>query len=403
MSLLSTTVPTSSLQWMMGWTDQWTDNSHDYGIYAYKSGISPGWAPVSDVMRRDGGYPSWPYQGKVLVVRTDVPLFAKPATSYRTVWTATRGRWAGRSLYVPVHEDPQYIGVGVVVFRDGNEGPPNVRDQPPPVYYCINKAFLRQLVAPIHGACSDGNCNDFKILYQSFKGLENINTDGVAYEILPYDEVIAGCKGLRGVSPLRDISNPDCNYLLDRMYTADDIKTVKADFCSTNPGWCDRTMTKFCTDFPNHSWCDCINTTSRAQWKEVDALLVPAAKGSTLACKSPFCNARNDVFKTSQMVVDGRNCPDIRYIDQSVKVDGQGNITKVTQEGSIGGDTTSTSTSTSTSDSTTNTGDTIVGINPTLFYILLFLFIIIIIVVSIKYSDDEPKQLPPAQAPELTA
>lgn len=402
-SIFIYTVSTSSLNWAWGWGD-WDTGGHDWNIN-YPTNVPAGWAPVTDAMRRDGGHPL-PCCESYILVNKNTPIFAKPCTGYALAYVfTTGGGMKGRRLWLPTHSDPQYIGVGIVVDRAPLESAGAGSQPPIGAYYCINKAFLYSYPKPtIHPACSDGNCNKNGLtINRAFDITSGNITIYGTYKILPYDDVLAGCKGLRGVSPLKDISSSDCQWLLSNLYTSDDIKTGKADFCNTNPGWCDRTMTKFCTDFPNHSWCDCINTTSRAQWKEVDALLVPAAKGATLACKSPFCNARNDVFKTSQMVVDGRNCPDIRYIDQSVKVDGQGNITKVTQEGSIGGDTTNTSTSTSTSDSTTNTGDTIIGINPTLFYILLFLFIIIIIVVSIKYSDDEPKQLPPAQAPELTA
>lgn len=111
----------------------------------------------------------------------------------------------------------------------------------------------------------------------------------------------------------------------------------------------------------------------------------------------PFCNARNDVFKTSQMAVDMRSCPDIRYVDQSVRVDGQGNITHVSQTGTIGGDSTTTNTSGTSVTNTAITENTIVGLSPTLFYILLFLFIVVLIVISVKYGSDSKQQQQPPQ------
>jgi hypothetical protein len=115
------------------------------------------------------------------------------------------------------------------------------------------------------------------------------------------------------------------------------------------------------------------------------------------AIDNTVCNARNDVFKTSQMAVDVRSCPDIRYIDQSVRVDGQGNITHVSQSGNIGGDQTNTSTSTTGASTTTVQETTIIGMSSTVFYILLFLFIVVLIVISIKFSE-KPSSPEPAQS-----
>ncbi len=395
-------VNTSTLTWNWGWGD-WDTGGHDWNIN-WPSNVPAGWGLISDSARRDGGHPL-PCCENFMLVNTNAPVFAKPCTGYQLAFTfPTGGGMKGRRLWKPIHSDPQYIGIGVCIDRAsidavGAGGQPAIG-----AYYCINRAFLQNVGTQVLPLCADGNCDKNQLrLYKAVETNNGNITLYNTYRILSYDEVLAGCKGLRGVSSLKDISSSDCSWLLSALYTADDIKTGKVDFCATNPGWCDKTEIKFCTDYPNHSACDCLNTTSRALWAQVDALLVPAAKGAPLACKSPFCNARNDVFKTSQMIVDGRNCPDIRYIDQSVRVDGQGNITKVTQEGNIGGDTTTTSTSTSNTTNTANTGDTIVGMNPTLFYILLFLFIVVIIVVSLKYSDG-PERLPPAQtSPELTA
>jgi hypothetical protein len=309
-------------------------------------------------------------------------------------WTA--GGHNGRKLYKPIHTNPQYIGLGDVVWRESTSGPPPIG-----AYYCVNKAFVRIGRAVPHNDCvANNNCvaGGAPMLYRSFgQSYGNITTTPESYIMLSYDQIIANCKGVDKIDVLRDISSADCNYVLDRLYTSDDIKTGKADFCAFNPGWCDRTVTKFCTDYPNHSWCDCLNTTSRELWKEVDALLVPAAKAAPLACKSPFCNARNDVFKTSQMAVDVRSCPDIRYIDQSVRVDGQGNITHVSQSGNIGGDQTNTSTSTTGASTTTVQETTIIGMSSTVFYILLFLFIVVLIVISIKFSE-KPSSPEPAQS-----
>jgi hypothetical protein len=393
MSALFIVVNKSVLNWYWGWADDWTGGD-DWNIN-YATNPPAGWGMISDAMRRDDRHPL-PCCGDMIFVNTNVPLFAKPCTGYALAHTFPGGKMGGRRLWLPTHTDPQYIGVGVCVDRRNPEVSGAGAQPPVGAYYCINKAFLQDDGQTVMPDCSDGNCDKNGLrLYRAISGYENI-TLYRTYKFPDYDTVIAGCKG-GTVSPLKAITSSDCNYVLDRLYTADDIKTGKADFCAFNPGWCDRIVTKFCTDYPNHSWCDCLNTTSRELWKEIDAQIVPAAKDAPLACKSPFCNARNDVFKTSQMAVDVRSCPDIRYVDQSVRVDGQGNITHVSQTGTIGGDSTTTNTSGTSVTNTAITENTIVGLSPTLFYILLFLFIVVLIVISVKYGSDSKQQQQPPQ------
>lgn len=393
MTTLVTAWPTNSLRWGMGWSDQWTDNAHDWGVYACIGGVPAGWGMVSDCLRRDGGY-GYPYYGNVLLVNTNLPVFAKPCTGYQVIKTPDHGRWAGRSVYRPVCSDPQYIAVGSVIWREQTGGPPPVG-----AYYCINKAFLRPETPIIHNDCSDGNCWGLgtvldMVFHRSFSGYENINKEGMTFSIYGYDDLVGNCKGIKTNLGERSVSSPECFDVLGRLYpnAPDDLKLDTSSnpitFCDKNPGWCDSVKLKFCHDNPNHSWCDCINTEQRPMWKEIKDLLPPTLKGGQLACISPFCNGRNDVFKTSGMITQSLNCPDIKYIDQSVKVDGQGNITRVSQSGSIDGSKPTDGPAVTQEPPATQ----ILGINSTLFYILLFLLIVITIVVSLVVDKDEKIQ-----------
>lgn len=391
------TVDKSVLSWAWGWGD-WDTGGHDWNIN-YTTAPA-GWGLISDAMRRDGGHPL-PCCGNFLLVNANTPIFAKPCTGYALVHTFPTGEgMRGRRLWLPTHTDPQYIGVGICVDR-ADMYAAGAGSQPPlGRYYCINKSFLQDVGQQVMPDCSDGNCDKNGLrLNRAIVNHDNI-TIYRTYKILPYDIVLAGCKGTQKINAPWDISNTNCSSLLSLLYDVDDIKTGKADFCAYNSGWCDKTIKDYCKANPNHSSCDCINTADRPAWKEIDKLLLPTVKRN-IACISPFCVAsRMDVLKTSDFIVDSHNCPDIKYIDQSIKVDGYGNIIRSTQTASVEGD----KTVTSDSDSTTNNikNENIMGISSTMFYILLFLFIVVIIVVSMKYGDDEPKRVPqPEPAPVI--
>jgi hypothetical protein len=316
--------PANTFKWGAGWWDAGRGGA-DYGYY-YPHVPPPGFAFIGDGMGRCGGWcsPSDP----VLCVVNNRPDVAKPCTGYSLQYTLPWGSGAA-GLYLPYCDDPDYIGVCLVVGRPN--GGSFVPQPPIGVYYCINKAYLK--VSGTASKMDDGNCSkDGPQMYNPFSDCGQFAIAQTQYERLSDNDVWAMCSGqAQGhLSP----DNPICQNQMKRLCSADDIKVGGkcSSWCEREPEQCDALMVQFCNQHPDSSWCDCILASTRPLFAEEMSKLKPESQMAPKACRTSLCRDKTagvDAFMLSSDEKDLQHCPTLQYVDQSVTTSGQGNVINV--------------------------------------------------------------------------
>lgn len=212
-----------------------------------------GYAALGDTFSRRGGH--GPPEVPQVFVTNDKPLVAKPCDGYTKIFTMPPGT-SSASLFMPTTNDPNYVPLGLVISRTGN-------DVPPPVgaYYVVNKAFL--IPSDKAEPNFDGDSNYRKditmSLYSVFPFPSIVSPVKIQYNIRHTSkEVFDLCTGVTTDPTLSPI-DPVCAYYLENTCVANDIRDggICNSICSTDYGKpiCDKIKVGYCKDNTTDPWC----------------------------------------------------------------------------------------------------------------------------------------------------
>jgi hypothetical protein len=158
-----------------------------------------------------------------------------------------------------------------------------------------------------------------------------------AYGLRDYAAIQDCCTGFgSNCENLQKGSVPCLTALMQSCKAADVKPGAKcAAWCERDPISCDKAKLQYCTDHPDDPLCDCINAFSRADHKELIKGREEIYSMSLPACYYDKCKlGPHRVFTTTDMTTAqlGQRCSqDLKYIDQRIKVEGEGNILNTNQ------------------------------------------------------------------------
>lgn len=184
-----------------------------------------------------------------------------------------------------------------------------------------------------------------------------------------------------------------------------DGKTLKAqaqlnngnclDLCKANPTACNQVKLSYCKTDEGKAdpWCSCINADETQEYKEYVAKVqhkygvLPKKTCSAFGGCAIGADLYNMFLPTYLVEEQKQTCPPIDITDQSVVVDGDGNIIDVVQATGTGTDDNTDNTS---NDDDNDSSDSALPIEPK-YLLMIFIFIILILVLT---DDDDSYDSP---------
>lgn len=304
-------IPGSLAKLVHHWRDEGTGGDANWSIFL--SGYTEaGWAHVGDLACANNKGDWTPTNEPILMVPTDNPLVAKPATWYRNIYSQPIGTWNRLNVWIPVSDDPNYIGVACV-FRSGWGGSPTPS---PGAYYCINKVFLADRTGHDQIIPHDRYYNEFP-LYRTIATTRHVSMYNVGYQLLTYSDLQSCCS----VGNCPAGGQDRCANYMSTVCTVDDLLensiTSNAAQCKS---WCakdtakrpdgltacDSIKTNHCKANPSDALCNCILAKTRPQFDK-DSLAHP--KIALAACRTSLCRGATNVLLTTSEVSQLATCP----------------------------------------------------------------------------------------------
>lgn len=314
-------IPDNKALYSWQWND---DGSGSVNWATFCAGYQePGWAQIGDAVvngTEGGNNTKFPSGINMLMVATDNPLIAKPATRYRPVLTIMTGSGGSLRIWKPDCEDENYIALGYVARSGHVPGEPGAGQ-----YYCVNKAFVKQRT----GFDTIIPGNDGATLYMTISGTRHFSTKNEGFELIAFADIKKYCT----TSPSDLYPMSRCGEFMPTLCTVDDINgnfmTENSYVCQTwasrdtlpypstvtdaNPmklSASDKIKYDYCQKNPNDRICDCIKADFRTGYN-ADVLKYPT--GTSRACLSSLCRNRADGYKPfllNQDILDQKSCPE---------------------------------------------------------------------------------------------
>jgi cbb3-type cytochrome oxidase subunit 3 len=242
------------------------------------------------------------YGVECLYVKTNRPDVAKPCTGYELVYTTHNQVVA--QIYIPTHTDPNYIGIGHVIRHTGRA------ELKPGDFYCIHRNYLTQLEAPAVRFHTWSNMHMYRTIdgYNMFRFFTGYNNTSAmaSYSIITDKEFQQCCmgQGLKSKCGSKEPGSGECQIAMKSMCGIADIKPGGKciDWCAQDVKSCDIAKNQFCAEHPTDPFCDCINATSRADYKDLIKGREKIYNTSIPVCYYDGCQTGpNRVFTTSEM------------------------------------------------------------------------------------------------------
>ncbi len=254
--------------------------------------------------------------------RSDV---CKPCDNYQLV---RQVGGSGCSVWIPLCSDKNYMAVGHAIVR-GHNAPPVGQ------YYLIHRRYLidNGMSAPafhdddglrLYGNLGEAYCN-ISIAYPQRYTLRSDNA------------LLSCCTGSGLDCQTFTKGSYDCQLTMQEQCKPEDIMPGGKCFtrCQLDPVGCNQIKVQFCNDHPDNSFCDCLNATTRDDYKDQISEYPLVYNMSIPACFYPKCKlGDNKVFTTTDMVKaqEGDRCKaDINYIDQQIRILGSQNVVNANQ------------------------------------------------------------------------
>jgi hypothetical protein len=242
-----------------------------------------------------------------------------------------------------------------------------------------------------------------RTLYRAVEGTYQFTTTPTTYKLRTDSQVRQACMG--EIAPLGELSpqSDKCAVFLTNYCSPEDIKVEGRcySWCASpaGQGVCDGIKTKFCQAHPDDEFCDCILASSRPSFQQEQlSYTAESLNSAPRPCRTALCrNALDGVnaFVLSQDETYLEHCPSLTYVDQSVTVDGSGNVVQTTQTTDLG-------TKTTGGGAPVATSSIVDWVEKNMMIVLVFIVIIAAIVIYLVSGKDEPEQYPqyPQYSPE---
>ncbi len=378
------------------WEWKWNDRSSGGKDWSIHKCINPpvGFARLGDIPVMGHGSPDLNNtQGRNIAFISQGLPFSKPADDFTLSWFTQNYYWVYG--WVPISNDPDFVGVGMA-FTNNPNVKPSTSD-----YYVINKALIKttgnggaQGINQQEGGTPymEGNGGTF---YFNFDNVLLFTKDSNKYLAYNLDNLKSSCMGKSSNYSYASPGSQFCDTYMKHSCTDDDIKLGGkcSSWCSADNSTCDSIKVDYCNVHPNDTWCDCINASSRTSYATEMSMLSAQGKLAPKPCKTELCRDRGIDTSTFVLSADAQflnNCPNIDYIDQSVKITGDNNVAQTNQNVTKN---TGTNSPTDTLPKPADVASpTIMGIKSSYFWIiLLFIFIIVAAIIYKKNSNVLPQ------------